>query len=187
MIAQENLIFGNEFKTKSIRNIAFFYTSDDSISSKDSLQWSACAQLIYTRGDSAFDQIFLIDQITESPYSLSNKIDLKIAQFVLNFDNSFNKGVFAVNYNKIRDNNDFFSSKPLSPNNLHSELRNNNETSLIKIFYYKKDVKSVEENVIIQQDQIVLKVLLKDKPFAREYVLASPTNRNEKKVEVLIL
>jgi len=186
-VMTQEIVFSQGNTFNNVRNIAFFYAESDSLKLNSDSQWSACAQLIYMRNDSVFDQIFLVDQIPESPYSTSNKIDLKIVQFILNFDNSFNKGVFAVNYKKIKENNDFFSIKPISSRIIERELKKYNEPTLIKIYYYKKSINSIDENVIIQMDQVILKVVWKEEPFAREYVLASPSTNKEQKVKVLIL
>ncbi len=170
-----------------VRNIAFFYKESDSLFAEDIMVWTACAQIIYMRADSIFDQIFLVNQITDSPYTTSNKADIKIVQFIMNFDNSINKGVFAIDYERIIKTSDSFFIKPSTVSSLESSLQKCDEIKLIKLYYFKKKDKNISENMFIQQDQITLELQPQREPFVREYMITNNTTNKNQKVKVLVL
>lgn len=178
------------FKTtnSSIRNIEFFYVVKDSINdiNENTWSWSACIQIQYKENDSISDQILLVNEIVDSPFSNPMKLDAKLIQALNNISDSFKKGVLEINYNKIQSLNNSLLFQTTSAIEAESKIRSAKELYSIKIYYFKKESNN-QDNVIVLTDRIILRLIWHQEPVLREYLILNPKNNITNQVKVLIL
>lgn len=192
--SQSNPQFNSNISEFDIRRVMFNYIINDSIDSDTHTQsyecWAACVQMIYTDSSLAYDQIYFVNQIEDSPEVNQPTMSIEILKSIQGWVNNTNGKIFLIpskgGIDSIYQVSNLNSIKWPLESSLKVHKNKENYPKTINIYYYKKtDI--ARDDIVISRDNIIIKELWNQNPSQYELTLNDSKNRPICLVKILIL